>query len=347
MNIRDFGTIKNGQMTNLYEIKNNKGIRALITDFGATLVSLMVPDKDGQERDVVLGYDKASSYEENTCYLGATVGRYANRIANSRIVIDGVEYHQEANDNENNLHSGPNGTSERIWDCKLYAEDTITFAIEDPDMAQGFPGNAVMEVTYKLTEDNGLSIEYRAKADKTTTFNMTNHSYFNLNGHDSGSIYSHYFQVNAQHYTPVIDAKSIPTGVIAPVEGTPFDFREPKPLGRDIEKEDIQLNFGTGYDHNYAIDKSTSGMEKVARLYSPESGISMEVYTDCIGIQLYTGNFVGGQIGKGGVKYARRDGVCLETQYYPNSINETNFVTPLTKAGEEYHTQTIYKFAIK
>ena len=212
---------------------------------------------------------------------------------------------------------------------------------------QGFPGNAVVDVTFKVTEENALAIIYNAKADKTTTFNMTNHSYFNLNGHASGSVYTHTLQINAEHYTPVKDSKAIPTGEIAPVEGTPFDFTEAKPIGRDIEANDTQLHYGSGYDHNFAIDKTAPGVEKVATAYSPESGIQMEVYTDCVGIQLYTANFIVGQEGKGGVKYNNRDAFCLETQFYPNSINETNFSTPVTKAGDTYHTETDYKFSVR
>jgi aldose 1-epimerase len=214
-------------------------------------------------------------------------------------------------------------------------------------LEQGFPGNAVVDVTFKVTGENALAIIYNAKADKTTTFNMTNHSYFNLNGHASGSVYTHTLQINAEHYTPVKDSKAIPTGEIAPVEGTPFDFTEAKPIGRDIEANDTQLHYGSGYDHNFAIDKTAPGVEKVATAYSPESGIQMEVYTDCVGIQLYTANFIVGQEGKGGVKYNNRDAFCLETQFYPNSINETNFSTPVTKAGDTYHTETDYKFSVR
>ena len=312
MSKKAFGTTSKGVEASLYEISNGGGLRVLLTDYGASVVSIFVKDRDGNERDVILGYDNVKSY-----------------------------------DNENSLHSGSNGFSKRFWAVKEQKADEITFEIEDADLEQGFPGNAVVDVTFKVTEENALAIIYNAKADKTTTFNMTNHSYFNLNGHASGSVYTHTLQINAEHYTPVKDSKAIPTGEIAPVEGTPFDFTEAKPIGRDIEANDTQLHYGSGYDHNFAIDKTAPGVEKVATAYSPESGIQMEVYTDCVGIQLYTANFIVGQEGKGGVKYNNRDAFCLETQFYPNSINETNFSTPVTKAGDAYHTETDYKFSVK
>lgn len=346
MSKKSFGKTSKGEEAFLYEIANQNGMKAVLSDFGATTVSIFIKDKDGNTKDIVCGYDNVSSYERETCYFGATVGRYANRTSNAKIEIEGVEYVLEANDNENNLHSGSKSTSARIWNVADQKDDEITFEIEDADLTQGYPGNATMRVNFKLTADNEYVITYFAKADKTTTFNMTNHSYFNLNGHDSGSVYTHTLQIDAKHYTPVVDSKAIPTGEIAPVEGTPFDFTETKPIGRDIEANDTQLHYGNGYDHNFAIDKTTDGMERVATAYAPESGIKMDVITDCIGIQLYTANFIGGQNGKNGVKYNNRDAFCLETQFYPNSINEKNFSTPITKVGEEYNTQTIYKFSI-
>ena len=342
-----FGKTAEGTEASLYTICNSKGMRALVTNYGATLVSVFVKNKNGEDTDVVLGYDDVADYQKNTCYFGAIVGRSCNRIANAKFTINGVEYQLEANDNENSLHSGSNGFSRRFWTVKEQKADEITFEIEDADLEQGFPGNAVVDVTFKVTGENALAIIYNAKADKTTTFNMTNHSYFNLNGHASGSVYTHTLQINAEHYTPVKDSKAIPTGEIAPVEGTPFDFTEAKPIGRDIEANDTQLHYGSGYDHNFAIDKTAPGVEKVATAYSPESGIQMDVYTDCVGIQLYTANFIVGQEGKGGVKYNNRDAFCLETQFYPNSINETNFSTPVTKAGDTYHTETDYKFSVR
>lgn len=342
-----FGKTADGHEAVLYTIRGGRGMRAQITNFGASLVALYVNGREGQEYDVVLGYDEVASYQRETCYFGATVGRNCNRIADAKLVIDGCEYALEANDNENNLHSGANGTSERIWEVSDASENRITFALEDAHLAQGYPGNAKMEVTYELTDDNALAISYHAVSDRKTIFNFTNHAYFNLNGHASGDILDHTLKIHASHYTPVIDAKAIPTGEIAEVCGTPFDFREGKTVGRDIHESHEQLVYGNGYDHNFALDRGGDGMECAAVVYGPRSGIKMEVLTDCVGIQLYTGNFIEGQKGKGGVTYPKHGAMCLETQYFPNSINEPNFVTPLTDAGESYDTKTVYKFTVE
>ncbi len=247
---------------------------------------------------------------------------------------------------ENSLHSGSNGTSERFWNVISCTDQMITLQIEDADLQQGYPGNAVIQVTYEVTEDNGLAITYHAKADKDTVFNFTNHAYINLNGHASGSVLDQTLQIKASHFTPVKDGKAIPTGELADVEGTPFDFRIAKPIGRDINAENDQLKYGNGYDHNFALDHTGNGVEKVATAYAPESGIQMEVYTDCPGMQFYSANFIQGQKGKGGVIYKEREAFCLETQYFPNSVNEPNFQSPITAAGKDYASKTIYKFSI-
>lgn len=333
MERKAFGKLADGEEATLYTISNTKGMYAQITDFGASIVSLVVKDKDGKNTDVVLGYENAETYQQQMASFGAVVGRNCNRIANAEIVIDGVTYQLEKNDNENNLHSGSQATSRRLWDAEEQTADKITFVIKDAEGQQGYPGNAVMKVTYEVTEANELSITYHATADKTTIFNMTNHAYFNLNGAGSGSAMEQILQIRASHYTPVIDAKSIPTGEIASVDGTPFDFREAKPMGRDIEQANDQLSYGHGYDHNFVLDKERAGLEKIATAYSTKSGIKMDVITDCIGMQLYTANFIQGQKVQGGAVCKERDAFCLETQYFPNSINEPNFTTPLTEAG--------------
>lgn len=340
MERKAFGKLADGEEATLYTISNTKGMYAQITDFGASIVSLVVKDKDGKNTDVVLGYENAETYQQQMASFGAVVGRNCNRIANAEIVIDGVTYQLEKNDNENNLHSGSQATSRRLWDAEEQTADKITFVIKDAEGQQGYPGNAVMKVTYEVTEANELSITYHATADKTTIFNMTNHAYFNLNGAGSGSAMEQILQIRASHYTPVIDAKSIPTGEIASVDGTPFDFREAKPMGRDIEQANDQLSYGHGYDHNFVLDKERAGLEKIATAYSTKSGIKMDVITDCIGMQLYTANFIQGQKVQGGAVCKERDAFCLETQYFPNSINEPNFTTPLTEAGKSYDTKT-------
>ena len=342
-----FGTTKLGEEVHKYSIENSKGMKAVIMDFGATVVDLYVPDKTGTLRDICLGYEDVASYEEETTYFGAIVGPNANRISDAKIEIDGLEYLLDVNDNENNHHSGYNTLAKKVWRVKEHTENKIVFSYENPHLAQGFPGNMTVDVTYKINEENQLSIAYYGISDKKTIFNMTSHIYFNLNGWASGNVYEQELMMKASGYTPVKSAKAIPTGEVASVEGTPFDFRTVKPIGRDIEEDFEQLVFGQGYDHNFALDKEIDGVEKVAEAYGPESGILMEVLTDCIGIQFYTGNFLEGQIGKKGHLHHRRDGFCLETQYFPNSINEPNFVRPITEAGDVYETVTIYGFGTR
>ena len=309
-----FGTTSKGISVHKYDIANSKGMKVVLTDFGAAIVDLMVPDRNGSLRDVSLGYDDVASYERETTYFGAIVGPYANRVADAKCEIDGIIYTLDANNNENNLHSGY---------------------------------NSKCQVTYEVNEDNQLVISYHAVSDKKTTFNMTNHTYFNLNGEASGNVLGHELMIHASGYTPVKSAKAIPTGEIAPVEGNPFDFRTPKKIGKEIDADFEQLIFGQGYDHNFALDKSYDGVEKIAEAYAPESGIVMEVYTDAIGVQLYTGNFMEGQKGKNGISYVKHGGFCLETQYFPNSINEPNFIRPVVDANEVYETVTIYGFGVR
>ncbi len=343
-----FGKNSIGQEVCKYSIENTKGMKVVLTDIGATVVELWVKDKDGKFRDVALGYDEVELYEKEGTYFGAIVAPYANRIAGAKIEIDGVEYALDANDNSvNTLHSGVNSMAKKVWKVKEWEVNKIVFTYNNKDLEQGFPGNSVCDVTYEVTEENQLAISYYAVSDKKTTFNMTNHLYFNLNGHDAGTILNHELRVKASGYTPMIDSKSIPTGEVAAVEGTPFDFRTPKEIGRDIEEDFPQLLYGQGYDHNFALDKETSGVEKIAESYSKESGIQMEVYTDCIGVQLYTGNFLNGDLGKGGHHYVRRGGFCLETQFFPNAINEPNFVKPIIEADVPYMTKTVYGFEVR
>ncbi len=348
MNKEFFGNSRDGKEVSKYSLSNGKGLEAVVTDFGATLVELVVPDKDGKPVDVALGYDDVSSYERETTYFGATVGPYANRVGGGKFDLDGVTYELEINDNgENNLHSGSKGVAKQVWNVKEYKESAITFCYDGADLEQGFPGNIHYEVSYVLTEDNGVEISYHVVSDKKTALNMTNHTYFNLNGSGSGDVLGQELMLKAYGYTPMKNSKSIPTGEIATVEGTPFDFRVAKPIGRDIKDDHEQLLYAQGYDHNFAIDKENDGVELIGTAYSPTRGIQMEVFTDLPGVQLYTGNFMGGQIGKDGYCHGKHDGFCLETQLFPNCINDEHFIRPFVEAGAPYVTKTIYRFSTR
>ncbi len=345
MKISRFGKLQDGREAHLVTLANANGMTIEVTDYGATLVSAVVPAKDGTCADVVLGYADVTDYAKNGGYLGAVIGRCGNRIGGAEFSINGVSYKMEKNENGNNLHSGPNGYDSIIWEMKADAEkNTVEFSHHSPDMDQGFPGNFDITVTYTLTDENEIRIAYKGKADQDTIANLTNHSYFNLEGHDSGTILEHVLWIDADAITEA-DAESIPTGRLLPVEGTPFDFRTPKPIGQDIEQDNEQLKNGGGYDHNFALNTDGS-MKKVACVKAPASGRTMEVYTDCVGMQLYTGNFIEDtQIGKDGRAYHKRMGFCLETQFFPDAIHHENFKSPVLKAGETYETTTIYKFS--
>lgn len=342
-----FGINSKSQDVYKYRISNGAGMEVEFTDLGAAVTSIQVLDKEKQVCEVALSYDDAGLYEREATYFGAIVAPYANRIAEAKFEIDGVCYQLDANNNENNLHSGYNGLAKKIWQVAEHEENKIVFTYAVKDMEFGFPGNVMYEVTYEVTQTNELAISYYAKTDKKTAINMTNHTYFNLNGATSGNIEKHTLWIKADAFTAVKDAKAIPTGENVPVEGTPFDFRVEKEIGRDIEEPFEQLIYGQGYDHNFVLAKEFEGLEKIATVCGDISGIQMDVWTDCIGVQLYTGNFLGGDLGPSGHRYVRRAGLCLETQYFPNSINEPKFVRPVTEAGSEYKSKTIYAFSVR
>ena len=335
---------KDGKEVHKYFIANEQGANLEVIDYGAILVSVCVPDNTGLLRDVVLGYDRLEDYEENPNFFGATIGRSCNRIANGRFEINSVTYQMDQNENENNLHSGKNGFEKRIWNVDEADGDHVVFSLLSPDGDEGFPGEFKISVTYTLTEENEVKIHYSGICDKDTVANMTNHSYFNLGGHDSGLVLDQILQINADSFTPVADSKSIPTGEIAPVKGTPMDFTDEKPIGRDMEADFEQLVFTGGYDHNYVLNNQNGTVRLAAKAKCEESGIGLEVYTDTPGVQFYAGNFISGSAGKDGVSYEPRTGFCLETQYYPNSINEPGFPSPILKKGDQYETTTIYHF---
>lgn len=343
--VSEFGKLADGRQAHLITVANANGMTMEVTDYGATLVSAVTADQNGKYADVVLGYADVVDYAKNGGYLGATIGRNGNRIGKAAFTINGTEYQLGKNENANNLHSGPCGYNAVIWDMKLdESANTVIFSHHSPDMDQGFPGNFDVTVSFTLTDQNEIKIHYHGKSDRDTIANLTNHSYFNLEGHDSGSVLGHLLWIDADAITAT-DAESIPTGELRPVEGTPFDFRTEKPIGRDIEKEDDQLEKGGGYDHNFALNTDGS-LKLVARAKAPVSGRVMEVYTDCVGVQLYTGNFIeDGWIGKDGKAYQKRGGFCLETQFFPDAIHHANFKSPILKAQADYDTTTIYKFS--
>ena len=344
MKTEAFGSIQSGKKATLYILENKNHTVVKVTDFGATLVSVLFADKDGVMKDMVLGYDDAASYEKGTSCFGATIGRNGNRIKDARITIDGKEWVIEANENGNSLHSGKNGFNHLMWEMKESGDNYVTFYHYSPQEEQGFPGNMHVTVTYTLDDEDTVHITYNAKADADTVMNFTNHSYFNLAGHDSGVMLDQKLQLFADAYTPDEDSHSIPTGEIAPVAGTPMDFTAMKPIGQDINADFEQLHFTGGYDHNYVLSDKPGTMRQMAKAECDASGIAMDAYTECCGVQLYAGNFIGTQTGKGGVTYGDRHGFCLESQFYPNAVNEKNFPSPVVPANTEYHSETKYRF---
>ena len=346
MDISEFGKIDSGELAHIYSICNKNGAKLSVTDLGATIVGLEVPDKKGKLRDVILGYDNAKEYQSHTFYFGACIGRNANRINKAVVELNNKNVSLEVNDNDNNLHSGTHGFHNVLWGVCSPEPNSIALTYLSKDGEQDFPGNMETKVTYTLTDDNELIIHYEAVSDKTTVANFTNHSYFNLNGHDSGNVYDQELMIKAQAYTPVIDAKAIPTGEIQSVDGTPFDFRDYKKIGLDIEADNTQIKYGNGFDHNFALDKNGHEMTLAGSARSAESGIQMDVYTDCVGMQFYSGNFIEKHQGKSGAMYDFRNGFCLETQYFPNAVSEPKFESPVINPGEKYDSITKYSFSL-
>lgn len=331
-----FGRTSDGDDAFLYTISCG-ALTAMISDFGATLVRLYVPDRDGKTDDVVLGFDSVAGYAASDGCYGATVGRNANRIGGAAIVLGGKTYALDKNDGENNLHSGFHGYSHRLWQVKNHTADSICLTLHSPHLDQGFPGNADIAVTYTLRAD-ALEIRYDAVSDRDTVFNFTNHSYFNLAGHDHPEkALQQTLSMPARFFT-VADRFSIPTGECRAVAGTPMDFRIPKPLARDIGADYEPLHLQNGYDHNFEVF-----CNPCATLTDPDSGRSMAVYTDCPGVQLYTANYTD-ERGKGGQIYPARSGVCLETQFFPDALHKPDWAQPVTRAGQPYRSTTVYRF---
>lgn len=338
-----FGTTKDGKEISRYFIVNSKGMKAGVINYGAILVNLFVPDAKGELADVVLGFDTLEPYFANGSFFGATVGPNANRIADATFTINGEKYQLDVNDGKNNLHSHMElGYHKRVWDVET-TEDSVVFGLKDADGCMGFPGNKKISVTYTLTEENELKIHYQGNSDKDTVLNMTNHTYFNLAGHNAGNIHEHKLQILASAYTPVV-AGAIPTGELAPVEGTVFDFRTAKKVGQDIEAAEEQLTLVSGYDHNWVLDGEKGVLREIATVSEENSKRVMKVFTDLPGVQFYAGNCISPEPGKEGAMYGARSGLCLETQYYPNTANMPEFPSAVFGPGRVYDTVTVYQF---
>ena len=335
-----------GKKTDLYILKNSKGMEVAITNFGGRVVSLLVPDKNGKVTDVIEGFDSVSGYQNAPGpYYGAIIGRYGNRIAKGKFTLEGKEYNLFINNSPNTLHGGKVGFDSKVWDAKQIDSTTLELTYLSKDMEEGFPGNLQVKVVYTLTNDNGLKIDYTATADKTTIVNLTNHTYFNLNGANGGTILNHKVQIFADEYTP-IDPTSIPTGKNDPVEGTPFDFSQPAVIGSRIEDKNEQLANGKGYDHNFVLTKPSLD-SPVAIVVGDKSDIEMQVFTLEPGLQFYTGNFMNGQnTMKYSAKDNRRTAFAMETEHFPNSPNEPKFPSVVLKPGQVYKTTTEYKFSV-
>ena len=351
LKMESFGKTADGQEVQLFTLTNKNGVEAKITNFGGIVVSLKTPDRKGQLADIVLGYDDVKGYEGDTAFFGALIGRYGNRIAKGQFTLNGKTYQIPLNDGPNALHGGPNAFNKKVWtpkDVSTHSTPMLQLTYLSKDGENGFPGNLNVQVTYSLTSNNELRIDYAATTDKDTVLNLTNHSYFNLKGAGEGDILQHEVRLNANKFTPV-DATLIPTGELKNVQGTPFDFRKSTAIGARIDADDQQLKYGWGYDHNWVLNGMGAGQLVIAaRVHEPTTGRVIEVLTDQPGVQFYTGNHMDGTVhGKGGKLYPKRGGLCLETQHYPDSPNHPAFPSTTLKAGEKFHSTTIYKFGVE
>jgi aldose 1-epimerase len=342
-----FGTMPDGKTVQQHTLKNSNGIEVKAIGYGGIITSLRVPDRSGRLDDIVLGFDRLEDYLQDHPFFGAIIGRYGNRIAKGRFTLDGRTYTLATNNGPNHLHGGNKGFDKVLWEMQPVAEaNALTFTRTSADGEEGYPGNLRVRVTYTLTDKNELIVDYLATTDKPTPVNLTQHSYFNLAGQASGDILGHEMMLNADRYTPV-DATLIPTGELASVAGTPFDFRKPTAIGARINGDHPQLKAGGGYDHNWVLNRRGSGLQPAARVVEPKSGRTLEITTTEPGIQFYSGNFLDGKLtGKGGAVYRHRTGFCLETQHYPDSPNQKNFPSTILKPGAEYKTRTVFTFGV-
>lgn len=350
-----WGTTPDGKEVQLYKLTNAKGMYAEIATIGGVIVTLGVPDRNGDVADITLGFDKAEDYAQRGPYFGALIGRHANRIENASFELNGETYKLAANDGKNHLHGGLRGFDKAVWASEVIEVDgqpALRLQYVSEDGEEGYPGTLNVEVVYSFSDEGELKIEYTAKSDRDTVVNLTNHAYFNLEGHAAGDISEHLLQLNADRFTPV-DKECLPTGEIREVQGTPMDFRRLTPIGQGLRSGDEQIENVGGYDHNWIIngnaDRPKGGtLAKAGELYAPNSGRVMEVFTTKPGVQFYSGNFLNGQVvGKGGAAYGKRGGLCLETQYFPNAMKHTHFPSPILRAGETYRHITTYKFSAR
>lgn len=346
LNQADFQKTIEGKKTDLYTLTNKNGVEVKITNYGGRIVSIVVPDKDGKKANVVLGFKTLEEYEKDKTFQGSLVGRFANRIGDAKFELDGKSYQLSKNDGKNTLHGGPTGYYCRVWDA-AFSSNTLTLTYTSADMEEGYPGELKSTVKYSLTDQNELNIDYTATTNKATVLNLTNHAYFNLAGEGNGDILGQEMEIFADQTTPV-DSTLIPTGELAPVAGTPFDFNKAVAIGKRINDDNVQLKYGKGYDHNWVLRKKAGELSLAARVTDPTSGRVMEVLTTQPGIQFYSGNFLNGSLkGATGKAYELRSAFCLETQHFPDSPNKAAFPTSVLKPGETYHEVTIYKFSVK
>lgn len=343
----DFQTEVDGKQTDLFVLKNKNGMEVCITNFGGRMVSIMVPDRDGKMQDVVLGFDSIQDYIKYPTDFGATIGRYANRINQGKITVDSVTYQLPQNNYGHCLHGGPRGFQYQVFDARPLGEHSLELTYLSKDGEEGFPGNLTCKVIFTLTDDNAIDIRYSAETDRSTVVNLTNHSYFNLDGNPSLTNSDYLLTIDADAYTPV-DSTFMTTGEIASVEGTDMDFRQPTAIGTRINNDFLQLKYGKGYDHNWVLNTRCDDSRACTTLESPRTGILLDVYTNEPGIQFYAGNFLDGTVtGKKGIVYNNRAAVCLETQKYPDTPNKPEWPSALLKPGEKYDSHCVYKFSVK
>lgn len=345
----DFKSEVNGKATDLYTLANANGMEVCVTNLGGRIVSVMVPDRNGEMKDVVLGFDNVADFADNVntpSDFGASIGRYANRINKGRIVIDGQTIQLPQNNFGHCLHGGPDGWQYQVYDAVQPDGSTIVLTMESPDGDADFPGAVTAVVTMKLTDDNAIDIRYEAVTDKKTVINMTNHAYFNLSGNPARRVDDHIMQINADAFTPV-DSTFMTTGEILPVEGTPMDFRQPTAIGQNIRNFGFeQIKFGNGFDHNWCLNTAGDDSKVAARVYCPETGICLEVFTDEPGVQFYSGNFLdGSSVGKNGIAYQQSTGFCLETQKYPDTPNKPDWPSAFLEPGQKYTSHCVYRFS--